>query len=361
MLLCGHTFCEPCYESCATTSESVCPLDGDICGRDDVSTKEYPAEQLLRRKVHCWNKVYGCGVILPASQIAEHVRDHCQHHATCCPTCSAAVLCSDVCAHLKTRCTQLVLHTAPEPQPREDDNEGTNLEALAKMMKQQVGELDAKLARLSFKADSLSDKLSEICINNNDFKEALTAHFVQASGRNLADMKAIYSEKSESLMTAITSALTLVSSDAKTHQRVIRGYAELKEKASKDGRSESMSDKVYLRRYLMSWGIVFSKDGEGVGLSLRIELYEGREDDFLEWPFTKQFKLSVIHPETREELDRFATPDSSDYLRDCFCRPIDGSNTPIHFSHETRIESSDLESDGYVDRDQLLLRLEVLL
>lgn len=50
-LMCGHAFCEPCYESCATTSECVCPLDGDVCDRDDVTRKEYRAEQLLRRKV----------------------------------------------------------------------------------------------------------------------------------------------------------------------------------------------------------------------------------------------------------------------------------------------------------------------
>ncbi|KAH9384110.1 hypothetical protein HPB48_026096 [Haemaphysalis longicornis] len=50
ILMCGHAFCEPCYESCASTSECVCPLDGDVCDRDDVTRKEYRAEQLLGRK-----------------------------------------------------------------------------------------------------------------------------------------------------------------------------------------------------------------------------------------------------------------------------------------------------------------------
>ncbi|KAH9365853.1 hypothetical protein HPB48_022208 [Haemaphysalis longicornis] len=58
-LVCGHTFCEACYQSCAATSECVCPLDGDACGREDVTRKEYPAEQLLRRKV----STQGCGRI----------------------------------------------------------------------------------------------------------------------------------------------------------------------------------------------------------------------------------------------------------------------------------------------------------
>ncbi|KAH9384697.1 hypothetical protein HPB48_026708 [Haemaphysalis longicornis] len=50
-LLCGHIFCEPCYQSCTTASECVCPLDGEACDTADVSSKEYPADNLLSRKM----------------------------------------------------------------------------------------------------------------------------------------------------------------------------------------------------------------------------------------------------------------------------------------------------------------------
>ncbi|KAH9365891.1 hypothetical protein HPB48_022625 [Haemaphysalis longicornis] len=67
-LMCGHTLCDWCYESCTTASECVCPLDGDVCDRDDVVRIEYPAEQLLRRKVrrsgrvctNCYGGTHGC-------------------------------------------------------------------------------------------------------------------------------------------------------------------------------------------------------------------------------------------------------------------------------------------------------------
>ncbi|XP_077557755.1 uncharacterized protein LOC144173115 [Haemaphysalis longicornis] len=281
ILMCGHAFCEPCYESCASTSECVCPLDGDVCDRDDVTRKEYKVEQLLGRKVHCWNEVNGCGVVLPASQIAEHVRQDCQHHVTHCPNCSAVVLSHNICAHLKTRCTTCVVHAAaearqgadnnenshlaaferevhcwneangclvvlpasqiaehvrqdcqyhvtrcptcsvavvardvcahlksrctalvlderPEPQQRANVNERTYLELFERKVEQRVRELDAKLAQLSLKSDSVSDKLIEICHNDNHLKEALTEQFGTASigtldrlDRNEAEIKAL--------------------------------------------------------------------------------------------------------------------------------------------------------------------------
>ncbi|KAH9384350.1 hypothetical protein HPB48_026357 [Haemaphysalis longicornis] len=197
-LLCGHSLCEPCYGNCVTPSECVCPLDGEVSAPADVISRKYPAENLLRRKVHCWNEANGCLVVLPASQIAEHVRQDCQYHATRCPTCSVAVLTHDVCAHLKSRCTALVFDETPEPQQRANVNEWTYLELFERKVEQRVRELDAKLAQLSLKSDSVSDKLIEICHNDNHLKEALTEQFGTASigtldrlDRNEAEMKAL--------------------------------------------------------------------------------------------------------------------------------------------------------------------------
>ncbi|XP_077552351.1 uncharacterized protein LOC144166711 [Haemaphysalis longicornis] len=373
-LVCGHTFCQPCYECCTTTSECVCPLDGDACDRDNVTGKEYPAEQLLRRKVHCWNEANGCAVILAASQIAEHVRQDCKHHVSRCPACSADVLSRDVCAHLKFGCRTLVLHTAAENPQGTNNHESSHLVALERQVEQRARELDVRLAQLSLESGSHNEKLVEVCHNINYLKEgqaeqfgALAEKFERTSvqaidrlDRNVAEIKALYTEKSEALMTALYSVLTSVPSDPRTHQWVLKGYGALKKKALKEGFSLSMSDRVYLRRYLMSWGIIVRKNGDSVNLQLGIQLHEGREDEFLEWPFTKKLKLSIINPQTREELHRVGTPGSSEYCRDCYCRPIESSNTPIGFP-ETAIDLGDIESDGYLKGDQLLLRLEVFL
>ncbi|KAH9365893.1 hypothetical protein HPB48_022623 [Haemaphysalis longicornis] len=285
-LMCGHTFCDPCYDSCATSSECVCPLDGDVCDRDDVTRKEYKAEQLLMAK---------------ASQIVEHLHRDCGHHVTHCPNCSAAVLSRDMCAHLKSRCTEHVLHTAPEAPQGSDVSENAQFVAFERKVEQRVDELDAKLAQLSLESVSQSDKLTEVCHNINQLKEALTdrfgaasiqslnrfdrteaemkalvAHektieqrvgdldaklgqlslrieshsakliefcdkkfnrlteqFGTASDRNAAEIKSLFSEKCESLRTDVTSVLASAPSDPKTHQRVLKGYAALKERHRK--------------------------------------------------------------------------------------------------------------------------------
>ncbi|KAH9365902.1 hypothetical protein HPB48_015259 [Haemaphysalis longicornis] len=197
-LLCGHTLCKSCYQSCVTYSKCVCPLDGEDCAIKKVSVKEYPVENLLSRKVHCWNEANGCLFVLPASHIVEHVRHHCEHHVTRCPKCSAVVLSRDMCAHLKSRCTEHVLHTAPEAPQRTDENVNTQFVAFEREVKHRVIEVDAKLAQLSLESTSQSDKLVTVCHNLNHLKEALAKQFESASvqtldrlDRNEADMKAM--------------------------------------------------------------------------------------------------------------------------------------------------------------------------
>ncbi|KAH9365892.1 hypothetical protein HPB48_022624 [Haemaphysalis longicornis] len=411
-LMCGHTFCDPCYDSCATSSECACPRDGDVCDRDDVTRKEYKAERLLMRKRRRSSNTF--------TAIA--------HHVTHCPNCSAAVLSRDMCAHLKSRCTEHVLHTAPEAPQGSDVSENAQFVAFERKVEQRVDELDAKLAQLSLESVSQSDKLTEVCHNINQLKEALTdrfgaasiqslnrfdrteaemkalvAHektieqrvgdldaklgqlslrieshsakliefcdkkfnrlteqFGTASDRNAAEIKSLFSEKCESLRTNVTSVLKSAPSDQKMHQWVLNGYAALKEKALKNGWSYSLSDKVYLRGYLISWGIRFNKEGNIVYVALLFELHEGREDDFLDWPFKKELKLTIIHPETRKELHLGGKPYTTAEANNKFySRPIGGSNTGVYFS-ETKVDSSDIERDGYVKGDQLLLRFEVL-
>lgn len=209
-----------------------------------------------------------------------------------------------------------------------------DLAAHVETIEQRVADLDTKLAQLSVKSDALSDKLLD----------------------KIAEIKALYTEKRESLR---TSALAPVPRDKKTDQGILPGYAALKEKALKDGWSGSMGEKVYLRRYLLSWGIMLLKEGEILYVCLCIQLHEGEEDDFIDWPFTKEFRLSIIHPETRRERLLTGEGSSSEGCKDRFARPIKTSNTPTGF-HTSRIESSEIELDGYVKEDQLLLRFEVL-
>lgn len=228
-----------------------------------------------------------------------------------------------------------------------------------KTIEERVGELLAKLAQLPLDSGSQGDKPVDFGQHITNLKEVLTQQFEPALDRNAAKINALYTEKTESLITAIHAVLMWVLSDRATHHWALKGYAALKEQVLKSGRSLGMSDEVFLSRYLMSWGMLFIKEGDSVYLLLRIQLHEGVADDFLAWPFANKLKLSIIHPETREELHRVGTPVLCQRNSKSFRRPIGRSNRPVRF-FGTKIETRDIESDGYVKRDCLLLRLEVL-
>ncbi|KAH9365909.1 hypothetical protein HPB48_015266 [Haemaphysalis longicornis] len=309
-LLCGHTLCEPCYECCVTTSECVCPLDGEVCATADVSSKEYPVGNLLKR---------------PSDKLVEFCHNFNHLSETLKEQFEA----------LKTELKQASIQSID--RLNRNEAEVKDLAAHVKTIEQRAGGLDTKLSQLSLKSDTLSDKLLD----------------------KIAEVKALYTEKSEPLKTTITSALAPVPSDTKTHQRILTGYAALKENALKDGWSWSMSEKVYLRRYLLSWGIVLLKEGDIVYASVCAQLHEGKEDDFIDWPFTKEFRLSIIHPETRRERLLSGRGSSFEGNKERYSRPIKTSNRATRFD-ATRVESSDIERDGYVKEDELLLRFEVL-
>ncbi|XP_077492389.1 RING finger protein 151-like [Amblyomma americanum] len=115
LLSCAHVLCDSCYEQCHQESSHVCPLDGHEWHKeDDVEWRDLPREQLLRQQVKCWNAKNGCGTVVAASLLSEHFQQECRHHSARCPKCSASVLCSDVCAHLRLDCATPSTPLAPE-------------------------------------------------------------------------------------------------------------------------------------------------------------------------------------------------------------------------------------------------------
>lgn len=101
------------------------------------------------------------------------------------------------------------------------DRNGAEMKALAaheRTTERRVDELYTNVVKLSLVTGSLSDKLMEVSRDVNHLKEALTEQLAAASHRNIAEMKSLYAEKSESLRTTLTSLSTSVPSDSKTHQ-----------------------------------------------------------------------------------------------------------------------------------------------
>ncbi|XP_077531003.1 uncharacterized protein LOC144143062 [Haemaphysalis longicornis] len=101
-LPCGHVVCKSCYQQCALGGSHACPLDGDACPEEDVYWRCFPADNLTRRKVKCWNDVHGCSMVTTAAEIVKHFHHNCQHHPIACPKCSVTVPRLGICLHLKS-------------------------------------------------------------------------------------------------------------------------------------------------------------------------------------------------------------------------------------------------------------------
>ncbi|KAH6923466.1 hypothetical protein HPB50_001287 [Hyalomma asiaticum] len=50
-LPCGHVACLTCFGRCAEAGRYACPVDGKSFSADDVKGKDYPEEELRRKKV----------------------------------------------------------------------------------------------------------------------------------------------------------------------------------------------------------------------------------------------------------------------------------------------------------------------
>ncbi|KAL1477820.1 hypothetical protein MTO96_035451 [Rhipicephalus appendiculatus] len=93
-LPCLHVFCKRCYEQGHNDDVHCCPLDAQRALEAEVQWREFPARNVLKREVKCWNEHRGCDVVLSASELNKHFSKECDHHSTSCPRCFSVVLCS---------------------------------------------------------------------------------------------------------------------------------------------------------------------------------------------------------------------------------------------------------------------------
>ncbi|KAH7986468.1 hypothetical protein HPB49_025958 [Dermacentor silvarum] len=172
-LPCRHLLCKSCYEQCLLDDRHACPLEGDQFLDEDAEWIHFPLENLLRRKVKCWNEKHGCDVILAASEQSKHFYEHCDYHSMSCPKCSKVVLRREVCAHLQSKCIDYTMSTTSEiPQTTDTENKAM-MTALNASMDVRVGEMKDRLDQVISDIDGQSDRLNQISHCMNAMKESL--------------------------------------------------------------------------------------------------------------------------------------------------------------------------------------------
>ncbi|KAK8780580.1 hypothetical protein V5799_018083 [Amblyomma americanum] len=212
-----HVLCWCCYEQCTQDGTHECPLDGSGYEEDDVNMFDFPADDLLRREVKCWNEDSGCQYTTAASGITQHFLLECEHHSVRCPKCSATVLCRDVCTHLRSASCNTSTPVASESQvPVSQVNEAASLTSFKEALERQAGEITAYLRPMAVDMSTHGDRLSEISHGINTLKETLRQELTSLLGQNHeeitssnAELKQCFATCSDTVKTCLRSLKSL--------------------------------------------------------------------------------------------------------------------------------------------------------
>ncbi|XP_054934449.2 TNF receptor-associated factor 6-like isoform X1 [Dermacentor andersoni] len=172
-LPCLHVLCKKCYDRCRHDDGRCCPLDGERVREDDVEWREFPVDNLLKRKVKCWNEERGCHRVLTASELNKHFCKDCDHHFTSCPKCSILVLCKDVCAHIQSECSNHAVPLTNGSPPTTNSDQTAIMMALNSSINGQVCEMKHRLAQVVNDINAQSECLNQISYCMNSIKGTL--------------------------------------------------------------------------------------------------------------------------------------------------------------------------------------------
>ncbi|XP_077493480.1 uncharacterized protein LOC144104384 isoform X3 [Amblyomma americanum] len=404
-LPCMHALCECCYGQCTKDGSLECPLDCNAYEEDDVILMDVSADDLLKREVKCWNEDSGCQYSTAASGVTRHFLLECEHHSVRCPKCSATVLCRDVCMHLRSASCNTSTPLASESQvPVSQVNEAASLTSFKEALERQAGEITAYLRPMAVDMSTHGDRLSEISHGINTLKETLRQELTYLLGQNHeeitssnAELKQCFATCSDTVKTCLRSLKSLekklndelggtradLSQIAASIEQVkaglkesaqkilqhvtnarresalqvthceffVKGVKSLQNETMKDDTAYYDSEEVYLCGYCMSPGVVFLRYWPCVMLYMKYMLHKGDMDDYVQWPFKHNVRMSVLHPRGREE--RVLT------YADVFSKKPTASNSQV-FCFNEYLNLDHLIRDGYVDNDQLRIKFALL-
>ncbi|XP_037525380.2 TNF receptor-associated factor 6-like [Rhipicephalus sanguineus] len=452
LLPCRHVVCKACYGQCFVNEDHECPVDSVQFREDDVQWMEFPVENLLKRKVQCWNQENGCDTIMNASDIFKHFIEDCDHHSTRCPNCSELVLYRSACAHRRSNCsTHASSNQARQLNPSQSSVQEAMSTALQTILHEHVGEMKSGFDQVVRHHNTFSDRLNDVSQIINALREKVTeisqkqteagivvtqikedlaeqggrlvevANRIGALGEDakvVADATKLCLENVErsiseirrriaaddnrlesvshtvspfevDLNKALERATEIMLQKFKTdvyfsaaakdaergqkashekenqllaqrtlgitrHAFCVKGIKALKEKALSTGFAISPCEPIYLCGYHISTLLYLNKNDRSVLVHPCIRLHKGLIDEFLEWPFSHDVKLTFMHPFSEKHRELL---DNNSFELEYFGRPTDLSNRGFYSC--TSLPLEDLEREGYVVADQLCVNYEL--
>lgn len=417
LLPCLHVLCDFCYEQCAQDGSRVCPVDGLHCHDEDVDWKHFPPNELLKRKVKCWNAGSGCEAVMAASRIIQHFRHECAHHSVCCPKCSATVSCSGMCTHLRWSCHTSETETPPESKcdRRPNCKDGTvstnsvdsvkevNKPSFRDAFEEQAHKIEMCLEHIASGITTYADRLNKMSCDMNAYQESLMQELA-AERTKIHDMfkKSMHADSFEVLYRNVNQlecmfkdvvsltretranlskiAVSMEAPKTEANEKslkaldhikkilrhakhrvgfcvfFIKSVTSLQDTAVKKGRAVYNSEHVYLCGYCMSPGVELRWDGETVKLHARFRLVKGHMDGEVPWPLEHTVKLSVIHPKGGSK--RTIKGKTSRSFKSCQ-RPKELKNSKYWLLCKSFLLEN-LISAGYLQDDQLRVMFQLL-
>ncbi|XP_049511225.1 uncharacterized protein LOC125939817 [Dermacentor silvarum] len=209
LLPCLHVVCQKCYEQCRHGDEHCCPLDGHRGLEEDVDWRKFTVNNLLKRKVKCWNEENGCDMVLAASELNKHFCQDCDYHSALCPKCSTVVLCRNMCAHLQSKCRNSAVSATSATLRTSNSDQNAVITALNATIDVRVGEIKDRLDCVTNYSDRF-DSISH-CINN--MKETLLQSSIGS-----CTLESVPSQTADTLSSVRAVQDTLIAHGEKLHE-----------------------------------------------------------------------------------------------------------------------------------------------
>ncbi|XP_070383992.1 TNF receptor-associated factor 6-like isoform X2 [Dermacentor albipictus] len=240
-LPCRHVLCNSCYDQCVLHEGHACPLDGDQFLPQESDWRAFPLENLLRRKVKCWNEERGCDIVLAASELNKHFCNECDYHATSCPKCSKLVLRSNVAGHLESKCEDYALSLTSWALEKSDSDQKAVMVAVNASLDVRVVEMKERLDDLMRDHAAQNDHLTNISHCINTVKETLLQrssesstldHFASQSTVTLSSVRAVeeklidHSGEARMLAGAITDSIRELKEGLEDTKRTVNHLKE---------------------------------------------------------------------------------------------------------------------------------------
>ncbi|XP_037525891.1 TNF receptor-associated factor 6 [Rhipicephalus sanguineus] len=182
----------------------------------------------------------------------------------------------------------------------------------------------------------LQDATNTVCSNDS------------ATFASIVDVKDCKRQTNSSAVN-VERILPLSTINVMRHEFTVERFKETKESAVSVGYHLYEEKEMYLSGYHLSPGVLFKMVEENVLLCPSIKVNKGIIDNVLQWPFNKDFGLTLKHPSQKKDCQKVAVTSQD---AQWFARPDKESNPGCHYAGSS-FRLGDLEREGYIVDNKL--------